>query len=86
MDHHALRGADYPERFRRLWDTGQVVTAAGHLGLPDACLEARRRELWATPRKPPGRMPARGRSALRPQTPSGTMAPRRTFGRAKGSR
>jgi hypothetical protein len=85
MDHHALRGAQYPERFRRLWDTGQVVTAAGYLGLPDACLEARRRELWTARRKPPGRMGARGAGgALRRLPPSDTMAPRRTFGRAKG--
>ena len=32
FDHHALRDAAYPERFRRLWETGRVVTAAGYLG------------------------------------------------------
>ena len=85
MDHHALRALDYPERFRRLWETGRVVTAAGYLGLPDACLEARRRELWTTRRKPPGRMPGRAPgSSLRRDPASDTMAPRRTFRRAKG--
>ncbi|MCI0548414.1 MAG: hypothetical protein L0027_14160 [Candidatus Rokubacteria bacterium] len=56
MDHHALRGADYQERFRVLWDTGRVVTAAGFLGLPDQALEARRREIWREARKPGARM------------------------------
>ena len=80
MDHHALRGEGYLERFRALWDTGQVVTAAGYLGLADAPLEARRRELWSARRKPAARMERR----LRPGAPSGTMAPRRTFSRKKG--
>lgn len=84
MDHHALRGPDYQERFRRLWDTGRVVTAAGYLGLADACLEARRRELWSSRRKPPGRMPARAPGSLRRDAASDRMAPRRTFRRAKG--
>jgi predicted metallo-beta-lactamase superfamily hydrolase len=57
FDHYALRDAGYPERFRRLWETGRVVTAAGFLGLADAPLEARRRELWTGRRKPP--MPVR---------------------------
>ena len=57
LDHHALRDAAYPERFRRLWETGRVVTAAGYLGEHDAPLEARRRELWTGRRKPP--MPVR---------------------------
>lgn len=57
LDHHALRDAAYPERFRRLWETGRVVTAAGYLGERDAPLEARRRELWTGRRKPP--MPVR---------------------------
>lgn len=57
LDHHALRDAAYPERFRRLWETGRVVTAAGYLGQSDAPLEARRRELWTGRRKPP--MPVR---------------------------
>lgn len=57
LDHHALRDAAYPERFRRLWETGRVVTAAGYLGERDAPLEAQRRELWTGRRKPP--MPVR---------------------------
>ncbi|HEU4439194.1 MAG TPA: hypothetical protein VFT36_08080 [Methylomirabilota bacterium] len=57
LDHYALRDAAYRERLRRLWETGRVVTAAGFLGLADAPLEARRRELWAGRRKPP--MPVR---------------------------
>lgn len=57
LDHYALRDAAYPERFRRLWETGRVVTAAGFLGLADAPLEARRAERWPGRRKPP--MPVR---------------------------
>ena len=64
MDHHALRDAAYAERFRRLWETGRVVTAAGHLGMPDDPLEARRRDLWAGGRKPPVPVrPSRARGA-----------------------
>jgi uncharacterized protein len=61
LDHHALRAPNYRERLARLWDTGRVVTAAGHLGLPDAPLEARRRQLWAARRKPPAPMSMRSR-------------------------
>lgn len=61
LDHHALRDAAYPQRFRRLWETGRVVTAAGYLGLADTPLEARRRDLWREERKPP--MPVRPSSA-----------------------
>ena len=53
MDHHALRDARARSRFQRLWETGQVTTAAGYLGLDDASLEARRAQLWARVRKPP---------------------------------
>ena len=64
LDHHALRDAAYRERFRRLWETGQVVTAAGYLGEDDAPLEARRRELWTGRRKPPAPVrPSRARGA-----------------------
>ncbi|HEY3064424.1 MAG TPA: hypothetical protein VGL09_01450 [Methylomirabilota bacterium] len=52
FDHHALRDGHAEERFARLWETGRVVTAARHLGLADACLEARRHALWADARKP----------------------------------
>lgn len=65
LDHHALRDAAYPERFRRLWETGRVVTAAGYLGERDAPLEARRRELWTGRRKPPMPVrPSRARGAV----------------------
>jgi predicted metallo-beta-lactamase superfamily hydrolase len=68
LDHHALRAADYRERFRRLWETGRVQTAAGFLGLADTPLEARRRELWSARRKPPAPMrPRRGKEG-RPST------------------
>ena len=79
LDHHALRGADYEERFRRLWDTGRVVTAAGFLGIPDAPLEARRRHLWSSRRKPAGRMEPRSR----PLEPPARRSSRR--GRGWGS-
>src|SRR6185503_19450849 len=64
MDHHALRDAAYPERFRRLWESGRVMTAAGYLGEDDAPLEARRRGLWTGRRKPPTPVrPSRARGA-----------------------
>ena len=64
MDHHALRDAAYRERFRRLWESGRVVTAAGYLGEDDAPLEARRRGLWTGRRKPPTPVrPSRARGA-----------------------
>jgi predicted metallo-beta-lactamase superfamily hydrolase len=56
MDHYALRDPGYRERFRRLWETRRVVTAAGYLGLGDAPLEARRHALWAGRRKPEARV------------------------------
>jgi predicted metallo-beta-lactamase superfamily hydrolase len=56
MDHHAVRDAQYRERFRALWDTGRVVTAAAFLGLPDAALESARLDLWKRRRKPPARV------------------------------
>src|SRR5689334_1174107 len=75
MDHHALRDAAYAERFRRLWETGRVVTAAGYLGERDAPLEAQRRELWTGPRKParPER-PSRARGAGESPAADGTRA------------
>ncbi|MGH7397903.1 MAG: MBL fold metallo-hydrolase [Candidatus Rokuibacteriota bacterium] len=64
LDHYALRDAAYPERFRRLWETGRVATAAGYLGLADAPLEARRAERWPGRRKPPAPVrPSRARGA-----------------------
>jgi hypothetical protein len=88
LDHHALRDAAYPERFRRLWETGRVVTAAGYLGLADTPLEARRRDLWRSGRKPP--MPvrpsrARGAGDVETTRPAARarIDPRRRFGRAR---
>jgi uncharacterized protein len=80
LDHHALRAESYPDRFRRLWQTGRVVTAAGFLALDDAALESRRRSLWARKRKPAapmeGRLKRPGRSAI--------IDRRRDIPRAKG--
>ena len=59
MDHHAVRISNFRDRFRRLWDTGQVVTAAGYLGLADTPLETQRRALWGAQRKPAGALPRR---------------------------
>lgn len=89
LDHHALRGADYRERFRRLWETGRVVTAAAFLGQPEAALEARRRDLWAGRRKPPAPVRVAGRRrerarALNDPIGSAMMKPRHPFRRAKG--
>jgi predicted metallo-beta-lactamase superfamily hydrolase len=57
MDHHALRDPAFSTRFERLWSTGRVVTAAAHLGVETAPLEARRRALWSAVRKAPTRAP-----------------------------
>jgi len=89
LDHYAIRDAAYPERFRRLWETGQVVTAAGYLGEEDAPLEARRRELWTSRRKPPLPVrPSRARGlAARPASASDaaeTINFRPRFGRGQG--
>jgi predicted metallo-beta-lactamase superfamily hydrolase len=53
MDHHAVRDPRFTSRFARLWETGQVTTAAALLGLAAQPLEARRQQLWAAVRKPP---------------------------------
>ena len=75
LDHHALRDAAYPERFRRLWETGRVVIAAGYLGERDAPLEAQRRELWTGRRKPPMPVrPSRARGAGESPAADGTRA------------
>ncbi|HVQ78156.1 MAG TPA: hypothetical protein VMT79_21755 [Candidatus Binatia bacterium] len=83
MDHHAVRDARYPDRFRALWDTGRVVTAAGFLGLADAPLEARRRDLATGRRKPPVRMESRTRAA-RSGTRTGSGQIPRPDGRRAG--
>jgi len=56
MDHHALRDTRFTERFRRVWETGAVVTAAGYLGRAEAPLESRRVRAWAAVRKAPARV------------------------------
>jgi len=87
MDHHAVRGADYRERFRALWESGQVVTAAEFLGQADAALESARHRLWARQRKPPVRMPMRSAPrwarALNTESRSAIMTRRGGFGRPK---
>jgi uncharacterized protein len=67
MDHHALRDPGFSTRFERLWSTGRVVTAAAHLGVESAPLEARRRTLWSTVRKAPAA--ARTPGAMISRTP-----------------
>jgi predicted metallo-beta-lactamase superfamily hydrolase len=67
MDHHALRDPAFSTRFDRLWRTGGVVTAAAHLGVESATLEARRRTLWSDVRKAPA--PARAPGAIITRTP-----------------
>jgi uncharacterized protein len=90
LDHYALRDAAYPERFRLLWETGRVVTAAGFLGRPDTPLEARRLELWSGRRKPPVPVrPSRARGAVadgagRRDTRT-TINPRPGLRRARGA-
>jgi predicted metallo-beta-lactamase superfamily hydrolase len=84
FDHYGLRDAAYPERFRRLWETGRVVTAAGFLGLADAPLEARRLELWPGRRKPP--MPVRPSRARGAAESGGRAAARATFSTRPGLR
>lgn len=83
MDHHALRDPHHRERLRRLWDTGQVVTAAEYLGRPETLLEANRHRLWQDRRRP-GAKVERGR--LKAATGSAIVG-RRTFReRAKGGK
>jgi predicted metallo-beta-lactamase superfamily hydrolase len=69
MDHHALRDAQYAGRFERLWETKRVVTAAAHLGLPDAALECRRNVAWAATRKPPVPVAADARAKMTARAP-----------------
>jgi predicted metallo-beta-lactamase superfamily hydrolase len=84
MDHHAVRDGGYRERFRGLWESGRVVTAAGYLGLDDAALESRRRALWSKRRKPPAPMPMRSAArGLNAETRSAIMGRRGAFGRPK---
>ncbi len=51
LDHHALRDVDWRERFKPVFEAGevkgvQVFSAAEYAGLPVNLLEARRRELY----------------------------------------
>lgn len=73
VDHHALRDPRRRERLGRVWETGKATTAAGHLGVPDACLEASRNVLWAEQRKPGARIPGR---SLNPAKSSSIITPR----------
>ena len=81
MDHHALRDPGHGERLRRLWDTKQVVTAAGYLGAADELLEAHRHALWARRRKPEARV---ARPRLNTPRPSAIVNRQTSPHRAKG--
>ncbi len=80
LDHYALRDPRYKERLAHVWETGKAVTAASHLGLADACLEASRNLLWAEQR---AGVPAPGRSLNRWRS-SSMITPRTPILRAKG--
>jgi predicted metallo-beta-lactamase superfamily hydrolase len=82
LDHHAVRAADYRQRFGRVWETGRVQTAAEFLGLRDAPLEARRRDLWSARRKPPSPIPMVSRRS-KDGGSSATRRSRDTSGLAK---
>jgi predicted metallo-beta-lactamase superfamily hydrolase len=47
LDHHLLRDLKYRERLKRVYEHGNVKTAAEYLGMENNMLEARRKELWA---------------------------------------
>jgi uncharacterized protein len=74
MDHYALRDQNWRERFGPLLETGRVTTAAGYLGMPEATLEAQRRELWGQVRRPAAKAP--GARAMMTHAPTKRM-PRR---------
>ena len=80
LDHHAVRERSYLERLGRVWETGRVQTAAGFLGLPDALLEAHRRDWWSGRRKAPSAMRPR---RLNARDASTMMDARRPPHRAK---
>jgi len=81
VDHHALRDSRHRERLARIWETGKAVTAASHLGLSDACLEASRHVLWAEQKKPGARIPGR---SLNLSGSSSMISHRIAVHRAKG--
>lgn len=82
LDHHALRDARWAERFARLHETGRVKTAAGHLGLRDDPLEARRAQLWASVRKETARAP--GPRGIIPRSSPSRMTTRSAKGGFSG--
>ena len=88
MDHHALRDPAWRERFRDLWESGHVTTAAGFLGLEERPLETQRRSLWAEQRRPAAAMDARPAATrrLNPREASGTLTRRTRVRAAKGGR
>ncbi|MGH7393512.1 MAG: MBL fold metallo-hydrolase [Candidatus Rokuibacteriota bacterium] len=73
LDHHALRDLRWRERFADLFATGRVTTAAGHLGLADATLEAGRQRLWTHARRPAARV-ASPRAIMASRSPSRTAS------------
>ena len=90
MDHHAVRDARYPERFRALWESGSVVTAAGFLGLADAALESSSPGSLGAPAKaagPRGDAPSErpGRGEKRGADVGASNAPRRLRRAADGT-
>jgi predicted metallo-beta-lactamase superfamily hydrolase len=58
LDHHALREVRWRERLGRLLETGRVTTAAGHIGVAEAPLEAVRSQRWALLRKAAAKAPS----------------------------
>jgi len=83
MDHHALRDARHRERLHRLWETGQVVTAAEYLGEPEALLEANRPLLWQGRRKAGAKVE---RVRLKGSSGSAIVRRRMSEKRAKGGK
>jgi len=88
MDHHALRDPAWRERFRDLWESGHVTTAAQFLGVADTPLEIERRRLWSEQRRPaaPIRTRATRTARLKPPEASGTLTPAARRRAAKGGR
>jgi predicted metallo-beta-lactamase superfamily hydrolase len=64
LDHHAVRDRRYRERLGQAFDTGRVVTVAEYLGRREACLEARRPQLWGCRRGPTPQPTALGKERL----------------------
>lgn len=64
LDHYALRDPRWRERFRPLWDTGRVLTAAAWCGVEERPLESQRRALWGKARRP-GARAGQGRAKIK---------------------